>query len=112
MKTYKLSNGPNEWLMIFENLADKIREDTGRTQEEIRQEIKKGEFIIQEQKYSKTKTLYTMSDDIADWLLKEIEWKIYFNEEVREGYDAYERKDAREEASRWRTLKRQLEAQI
>lgn len=111
MKTYKLSNGPNEWLMIFENLVDKLREDTGRTKMEILQEPDE-EFPIQEQKYSKTKTLYTMSDDIADWLLKEIEWKIYFNEEVREGYDAYERKDAREEASRWRTLKRQLEAQM
>lgn len=111
MKTYKLSNGSNEWLMIFENLVDKLSEDAGLPKFQ-KLDIPDNQFPIQEQKHSKTKHLYTMSDDIAEWLLKEIEWKIYFNSEVRETSDAYERADARQELSRWKTLKRQLEAQM
>lgn len=111
MKTYKLSNGPDEWLMIYENLTSEIAHDTGRTEDEIRLEPDE-KFPIQEQELSKRKSLYTMSDDVAEWLRKEIDWKIYFNAEVRETSNAYERTEARQELSRWRTLKKQLESQL
>lgn len=53
----------------------------------------------------------SMSGDIAEWLQKVIESKIYLNEEAWETGDADERADAREQLSRWKTLKREMEAQ-
>ena len=107
MKTYKLNHTCWEWMPLVENCEIQMAEK-GKSEEEITQII---DLLNNPEPYSKTKSLYEMTDETAQWMHKELTWRIGWYED-RILYDDLDKQESRQVMSQLKTLKKQLEAQL
>lgn len=108
MKTYKLNHTTREWFYIIENCEIQMTEK-GKSQAEIDAILY---HLNNPQKHSKTKSLYQMSDETAEWLQYELTYRIEWLEGVIFESDSWSAYEHRLDLGQINTLLRQLEAQI
>jgi len=107
MKTYKLNNNCWEWHPLIENCEIQMQEK-GKSEEEIAQVI---DLLASPKPHSKTKSLYQMSDEIAQWMHKELTYRIGWYED-RISYEDGDKYEDRKVMAQLKTLLRQLESQL